>query len=257
MEDIKNFFIGGLSSSISRSLVAPIELYRLQRQNKFIPDSTLRDVYKKEGISYFWKGNGVNCIRAFPQFAINYTLFQKLNKFNENKFINGFISGSISMIIIYPLETTRTFLSLQTNNNKYNGIYDVLKKNNLKNLYRGLRMSVIGFGSWSGLQWGFLHYYNNLFKNTSLDTKLITGGLSAMTAVTITYPTDLIRRRLQLQGFDNSVPKYNGIIDAIKKIYKHEGIRGFYRGLHANYIKSAPLFSIQFYIIDNINKRLK
>ena len=25
---------------------------------------------------------------------------------------------------------------------------------------------MIGFGSWSGLQWGFLHYYNDLFKNT-------------------------------------------------------------------------------------------
>ena len=254
MEDLKNFFIGGLSSGISRTFVAPIELYRLQRQNKFIPNSTLKAVYKKEGISYFWKGNGVNCIRAFPQFAINYTIFQKLKKFNSNNFVNGCISGSISMIIIYPLETTRTFLSLQTNNNKYSGIYDVIKKNNIRNLYRGLQMSMIGFGSWSGFQWGFLHYYNDLFKNTVLDTKLVTGGLSAITAVSITYPTDLIRRRLQLQGFDNSVPKYNGIKDAIFKIYKHEGIRGFYRGLHANYIKSAPLFSIQFFIIDKIKK---
>ena len=42
--------------------------------------------------------------------------------------------------------------------------------------------------------------------------------------------------------------------EEIFKIYKHEGIRGFYRGLHANYIKSAPLFSIQFFIIDKIKK---
>ena len=40
---------------------------------------------------------------------------------------------------------------------------------------------------------------------------LFAGGFAGMSAVSYTYPTDLIRRRLQLQGFDKTVPKYNGI----------------------------------------------
>ena len=122
--------IGGLGGVISRTCVAPIELNRIQKQNYFIPNATLTDVYKKEGIRFFWKGNGVNCVRIFPQIAINYSAFRQskkiLNKHIENittlNFLAGCFSGCISMLSTYPLETTRTYLSLQTNKNKYKGI---------------------------------------------------------------------------------------------------------------------------------------
>ena len=117
-------------------------------------------------------------------------------------------------------------------------------------------MSLLGFGSWSGLQYTSYYYINNIVKDSILDTKLVSGGLSGMFAVTITYPSDLIRRRLQLQGFDKSVPKYDGIIDCLKKVYKYEGIKGFYRGLLANYVKTGPTLAIQFWTIEYLNKIL-
>lgn len=43
-----------------------------------------------------------------------------------------------------------------------------------------------------------------------------------------TYPLDLIR--VQLAVYSVEKKKYNGIYDAIKTIYKCEGIRGLYRG---------------------------
>ena len=98
-------------------------------------------------------------------------------------------------------------------------------------------MSLLGFGTWSGFQYCSYYYMNKIFEGTYFESKLITGGLSGMFAVTITYPSDLIRRRLQLQGFDKTIPKYNGIIDCSQKIYKMEGVKGFYRGLIANYVK--------------------
>ena len=62
-----------------------------------------------------------------------------------------------------------------------------------------------------------------------------------MTAISITYPTDLIRRRLQLQHFGSeNVPKYNGIIHCAIKILRSEGLVGLYRGLPAAYIKNIP-----------------
>ena len=34
-----------------------------------------------------------------------------------------------------------------------------------------------------------------------------------MTAITVTYPTDLIRKRLQMQSFSNlDVPRYTGVL---------------------------------------------
>ena len=118
-------------------------------------------------------------------------------------------------------------------------------------------MSLMGFGGFSGIQYASYYYFNSLVKNTIFDTKLITGALAGVFSVSITYPTDLVRRRLQLQGFDSSVPKYNGIIDACKKIYKTERILGFYRGLSTTYVKTGPAVAIQFWTIEYLNKYFK
>ena len=44
---ITDLLIGGIGGIVSRSAVAPIELSRFQRQNRFLPNTTLKDVYKK------------------------------------------------------------------------------------------------------------------------------------------------------------------------------------------------------------------
>ena len=124
----ENFFVSSVASVISKTSSAPIELWRIQRQNPFIPHSTLKDVIKKEGLRYLWKGNAINLLKGIPQYSINYALFKKLDNNIDNKLVSGIVSGSCSIGMIYPLETTRSYLSLQTNKNKYNGILDVLKK---------------------------------------------------------------------------------------------------------------------------------
>jgi len=96
-----------------------------------------------------------------------------------------------------------------------------------------------------------------MIKDTMFDSKLMSGGICGCFAVTIMYPTDLIRRRLQIQNFDPTVPKYNGIVDCIKKITTTEGIQGLYRGLIANYAKTFPTFAIQFYVLDKMKFLLK
>ena len=75
---------GAVAGVVSRTMVAPIELYRVQRQNPFVPNSTIRNVMKKEGIRHLWKGNGTNCIRIVPQLSINWALYQKLKPINES-----------------------------------------------------------------------------------------------------------------------------------------------------------------------------
>jgi solute carrier family 25 (mitochondrial phosphate transporter), member 23/24/25/41 len=262
---ITDLFIGGIGGIISRSAVAPIELNRLQMQNSFIPNSTLTDVYKKEGLRFFWKGNGTNCIRVFPQLSINYAVFRKTKKYSKKYIPNknilnfscGCIGGFTSMMITYPLETTRTYLSLQTNKNKYKGVIDALRKIPPRQLYQGCKMSMYGFGGFSGIQYTSYYYINRTLKDTSFDSKLFAGAFAGTFSVSITYPTDLIRRRLQLQGFDKSVPKYNGILDCCRKIFKTEGFPGFYRGLSATYLKTGPAIAIQFWTIETLNKYFK
>ena len=264
-----DLIIGGLSGVVSRTMTAPLELYKFQRQNSFIPNSTIRDVLKKEGIRYLWKGNGANCIRVFPQTAINYGTFEfcKQHIFNDIKndklknFMAGSIGGSVSITCTYPLETIRSRLTLQTCHSHYTGIIDACRTIPTMDLFKGLRMSIIGFAPFTALSFStYFTYKEYLESNTKWNNdiiKVVGGGFAGTTAVSITYPTDLIRRRLQLQNFDKSVPTYNGIIDCIKKIVKLDGITGLYRGLTASYIKLFPTIGIQFLVMERLNQYLK
>jgi len=142
MEDtFKHLMIGGTAACVARTFCAPLELFRLQRQNPYIPNTTLRSVLQKEGVRYLWKGNLTNCVRAFPQFAITWAVFQNSIKYTDqyienptiSKLTAGGIAGGVSQAIIYPLETTKTLLSYQTNKGKYNGLLDCLREKKWKN----------------------------------------------------------------------------------------------------------------------------
>lgn len=260
----RDLLVGGMSGIISRTLTAPLELWKIQKQNYFMPNSTIKDVVKKEGIRYLWKGNFTNCVRIFPQYSVNFAVYGKINKSLETHIKNknmrnltsGSISGAFAMSAVYPMETIRSRLALQTNKGHYSGIFDAFMKTTIKDKYKGLRMSLMGFAPYNGLNFAFFfNYKKTLEKYCSGEfVNLISGGFAGMSAVTITYPSDLIRRRLQLQGFDTSVPKYSGILDCCKRIYAQESIKGFYRGLGACYIKIFPTVALQFWCFEKGKK---
>lgn len=60
------------------------------------------------------------------------------------------------------------------------------------------------------------------------------GGLASCTAEFGTFPIDVAKTRLQVQGqqLDSkySKLKYRGMLDAFFKIYREEGIRSLYSG---------------------------
>lgn len=279
-----NILIGGLAGICSRTLTAPLELIKISQQNHFMKTSQMKQVWNKEGIKGFWKGNMTNCLRIFPQSAINYSVFKiietKLEKKNLNKkslfnnsFISGTISGFVSMICIYPLENARTRLALQVNKQYYNSLFDVFKKTKVFDLYRGLGISLIGYPPYNALSFMLNTYFRenkekieylfqirnkNMKQNNELNKikddiyKLLNGGISGLMAVTITYPTDLLRRRFQIQNMSLEVPKYKNILDCLKQIIQKEGIRGLYRGLGVTYIKIFPAMAIQFYMFEKL-----
>ncbi len=252
MDILKDLSIASVAIGVAKTVTGPLELWKLQRQQSFIPNSTLRDVLKKENIRYLWKGNLSNVVKGIPQYSLNWALFQKLNEKIDNPLVSGVLAGGTAIGVIYPLETTKTYLSLQTNKNKYKGICDCIMRAPKNQLYQGFTMSVMGAGAFSGLLYQFRSILNDNFPGSPIN-----GGIASIGAICITYPTDLMRRRLQLQKFDKSVPKYNNNRDIIKQIKMQEGISGFYKGIHANFVKSFCVWSIHFHILDYLNKLIK
>ena len=67
-----------------------------------------------------------------------------------------------------------------------------------------------------------------------------------MCFIAVTYPLDVIRRRMQMKGAMSQTFPYRNTAHALVTIYKNEGIVGFYKGMLPNLLKVAPSVAIAF-----------
>lgn len=71
--------------------------------------------------------------------------------------------------------------------------------------------------------------------------------LSKICASSATYPHEVVRTRLQTQRIENGTvgyPRYRGIIQSFKTVFRDEGWRGFYAGMGTNMIRAVPASAI-------------
>lgn len=80
---------------------------------------------------------------------------------------------------------------------------------------------------------------------SSVVRKLTCGALAGSISQTLTYPFDVIRRKMQVTGMNALGVKYNGALDALTSIVRTEGVKGLYRGLWPNLRESfrQPIFT--------------
>ncbi|RZF43407.1 hypothetical protein LSTR_LSTR001668 [Laodelphax striatellus] len=164
--------------------------------------------------------------------------------------VAGIAGGVTSTLILHPLDVIKIRFSVSRPNGRtkvpqYNGMRSALstivKQEGFKGLYKGLVPSIWGSGSSWGLY--FLFYSSIKVWSQSGDTTTPLGPTTHMIAATeagiltvvITNPVWVVRTRMCLQYGNESDSAngkhYTGTIDALSKIYRVEGIRGWYKGL--------------------------
>ena len=81
------------------------------------------------------------------------------------------------------------------------------------------------------------------------------GALAGTIAVTGTYPLDLVRKLLQLNGTQGH--SYKNFRDCCGQLYRKEGFGGFFKGLWATYLKVAPMTAILFLTNEWLKRLIK
>ncbi|CAH3153637.1 unnamed protein product [Porites evermanni] len=46
--------------------------------------------------------------------------------------------------------------------------------------------------------------------------------------------------------------EYNGAVDVIRKTFRYEGVRGFYKGLVPNVLRVTPACALTFVVYENV-----
>lgn len=83
----------------------------------------------------------------------------------------------------------------------------------------------------------------------SVTTRLACGAAAGTVGQTVAYPLDVIRRRMQMVGWNNAASvvtgdgrskaplEYTGMVDAFRKTVRYEGFSALYKGLVPNSVK--------------------
>nr|KAG5697886.1 hypothetical protein BaRGS_017143 [Batillaria attramentaria] len=78
---------------------------------------------------------------------------------------------------------------------------------------------------------------------------LACGGLAGAVAQTVSYPLDVVRRKLQLSTMLPERHKYEsrGWVETMRVVYRDHGLsKGLFRGMSVNYLRIMPMVSVSF-----------
>mmetsp|Transcript_7873 Transcript_7873/g.15236 ORF Transcript_7873/g.15236 Transcript_7873/m.15236 type:complete len:306 (+) Transcript_7873:3056-3973(+) len=271
---------GGVAGAVSRTLTSPLERIKILRQCQTAEYSSLsmmqifKAISAKEGWKGFFKGNGTNVIRVVPFSAIEFYSFEvykgyilsKENPRNKLRVLMcGSLAGITASLLTYPLDITRTYLTVQTdirNSSFVKSIRLIHSNHGFAGFYRGILITLAGIAPYIGFKMTTFdilkgHYMPDPSSPSFMLVNLYLGAVSATVAATLTYPTDLLRRRIQMIAFDQAhqLP-YTNIWGCVGHIWKTEGYRGFFKGLAACYLKAIPSVAIAFACNEQLKKWL-
>ncbi|CCG84836.1 protein of unknown function [Taphrina deformans PYCC 5710] len=272
-----NFIAGGMAGCVSRTVVSPLErmkiIYQIQSsrsQNYKGIWSTLGKIWREEGWRGYMRGNGSNCLRIFPYSAIQFASYNIYKPYLiaagdtdlsvGMRLLAGGLAGITSVAITYPLDITRTRLSIQcadlsnlsrADRQSLPGMWTIMKdiyrnEGGMLGLYRGIMPTIYGVAPYVGLNFAVYESVRKRFSTleggepTALE-KLASGAISGAVAQFMTYPFDVLRRRFQVNTIMGT--PYKNVWHACQTIAAQEGMKGFYRGLAANLLKVVPSMS--------------
>ncbi|KAK9696215.1 Mitochondrial carrier protein [Popillia japonica] len=154
-------------------------------------------------------------------------------------------AGVLTLLVTNPIWVVKTRLCLQygseisvSSSKCYRGMMDALVKiyqtEGVRGLYRGFVPGMFGVthGALQFMTYEEMKAFYNRYRKLPYDNKLTTGeylifaAISKLIAAAATYPYQVIRARLQDQHHT-----YEGTWDCIKRTWKYEKTRGFYKGL--------------------------
>lgn len=238
-----------------------------------------------QGLRGFWKGNFVNILRTAPFKAINFCAYDTYRKqllrlsgneetTNSERFIAGAAAGMTATVLCLPLDTIRTRL-VAPGGEALGGVIGafrhVVQNEGVLSLYKGLLPSILSmapsgavfYGVYDILKSAYLHSPDgrkriqnmkqqhqelNAFEQLELGPvrTLLHGAIAGACAEAATYPFEVVRRQLQLQGRATKL----GAFATCVRIVEQGGIPALYAGLIPSLLQVLPSASISFFVYE-------
>ncbi|KDN41963.1 mitochondrial carrier, partial [Tilletiaria anomala UBC 951] len=164
--------------------------------------------------------------------------------------------------------TSASTLKLRAKQKRVPGIWAMTLKvyreeGGVRGLYRGCVPTSAGVAPYVSLNFIGYETLRERFEDDegriSDLSKLGCGAAAGSVSQTLTYPLDVLRRRLQVAGMRDSQLGYSDTTSfgVFRTIVRQDGVRGLYRGLWPNLLKVAPSIGVSFWTYETVRSWLE
>ena len=163
-------------------------------------------------------------------------------------FFCGSASGAITSLFVQPLDVIKTnFLTIEGKTTIKKSFNFVLNHNGPLGFWKGLSPSVSKSFIGSGISFTLLEKFKVAIpKSSSRLGQIVHDSLSAIFSRTLTTillsPLSVIKIRMEAPQTD----PYRGMFDALRRIYKEEGVKGYYKGLGPTLLRDLPFSGLAY-----------
>ncbi|RKF65938.1 Amino-acid transporter arg-13 [Erysiphe neolycopersici] len=199
---------------------------------------------------------------------------QNTGLFNDRKklplpalWLTGAAAGAATSFILTPFELVKCRVQVSScNKPEYSPlkvILDIWKHSGIIGFWRGQVSTLIRESLGSAAWFGSKESVSSLFRVINLSTnektplpfyqQVIAGASAGMSYNLISFPADTIKSRMQT--LELGVEK-KSIWSETKAVWKHYGIRGYYRGCGITVMRSAPSSALIFCTFDGLKVHL-
>ncbi|GFY51272.1 hypothetical protein TNIN_386141 [Trichonephila inaurata madagascariensis] len=280
--------LAGVSGGVTSTLVLhPLDLLKIRfavndgqlltRPHYHGLGNAVSTILKEEGIQGLYRGVTPNCWGAGASWGFYFLFYNAIKTWMlENgkqktlgpgsHMLAAAEAGVITLFITNPIWVVKTRMCLQYStaselppSKHYTGMLDALvkvyKHEGIPGMYKGLVPGMFGvshgalqFMAYEEMKKSYISHYQ-----LPIDEKLGTlqyltfAALSKFFAASVTYPYQVVRARLQDQ-----YKEYSGVLEVIKRTWRFEGLRGFYKGLPAYFLHVTPNICIVFLIYEKL-----
>jgi len=259
---------GTITALITQPLDVTKTVIQIQKQNHLGTFGTLRNIFFTDGVRGCYRGLGTTTMALVPQWGVYFCMYSHFNYLGYNYL--GFRDGPsahvlsattaslITDVAVSPLWMVKTRLQTQctTGVRKYlntsHAFKTIVQQEGPRALYQGLTAQILGVSQYA-IQFPLyekLKYWlaSRGGKNKTQLTPgelIIASSISKFSACLAAYPHEVLRTRFQHQN--RSDPNaYKTLGEAIKRIFREEGFKGFYRGLGTTLLRVTPSAALTF-----------
>lgn len=279
---------GALGSALANVIVFPLDVAKtkLQVQNKLLSEKQhesagelIRFIISKDGVKglYVGLGSGLasTIVSSFSYFYFYSIVRGRYIQGNQGKSIAismelllGAVSGALSQLIVLPIGIVGTRQQTGTQTSFVKTIKSIIKDEGITELWKGLNASLvlcsnpaITYGVFERIK-TFILQRSGSKSLTSIQIFLI-GMFSKTLATLLTYPYIMSKIRMQWKPTKESLQdlsdehkeliQYTSAWDILGKVYRAEGLKGWYTGMSAQIMKAVLGQAITFTLKDKLS----